>query len=157
MDMIVKIQVIQLLTWNFTRSVTDLRYFSDQLVDATHFIYSNVLKEQSTNSQQLTNLQGKKTFSLKLDNYRYSIKLEHFFYFPSTFQGVSLYPRKWFGILQFYICLAVMYKIICLQFLICIFLSVLLFYVFVTRESPSVSFLWCFITQYFENACFSNP
>jgi len=33
-----------LLTWNFARSVTDLRYFSDQLVDATHFIYSNFLR-----------------------------------------------------------------------------------------------------------------
>ena len=47
--MIVEIQVTQLLTWNFARSVTDLRYFSDQLVDVTHFIYSNCLKEQSTN------------------------------------------------------------------------------------------------------------
>jgi len=27
MDMIVEIQVIQLLTWNFARSVIDLRYF----------------------------------------------------------------------------------------------------------------------------------
>jgi len=27
LDMIVEIQVTQLLTWNFTRSVTDLRYF----------------------------------------------------------------------------------------------------------------------------------
>jgi len=36
------------------------------------------------------------------------------------------------------ICLAVLYKIICLQYFICILLSVL-FYVFVTRESPSVS------------------
>jgi len=27
MDMIVEIQVTQLLTWNFARSVTDLRYF----------------------------------------------------------------------------------------------------------------------------------
>jgi len=44
MDMIVEIQVTQLLTWNFARSVTDLRYFSDQLVDATHFIYSNFLR-----------------------------------------------------------------------------------------------------------------
>jgi len=41
------------------------------------------------------------------------------------------------GILQFHICLAVLYKIICLQFFISILLSVLLFYVFVTRESPS--------------------
>jgi len=29
----------------------------------------------------------------------------------------------------------------------CILLSVRLFYVFVTRESPSFSPLWCFITQ----------
>jgi len=49
MNMIVEIQVTQLLTWNFARSITDLRYFSDQLVDVTHFIYSNFLKEQSTN------------------------------------------------------------------------------------------------------------
>jgi len=27
MDMIVKIQVTQLLTWNFVRSVIDLKYF----------------------------------------------------------------------------------------------------------------------------------
>jgi len=51
MDMTVEIQVTQLLTWNFARSVTDLRYFSDQLVDATHFIYSNFLKEKSENLQ----------------------------------------------------------------------------------------------------------
>jgi len=50
-----------------------------------------------------------------------------------------LYPKKLFGILQFYICLAVLYNIICLQFFKCILLSVLLFYAFVTRESPSVS------------------
>jgi len=37
-----------------------------------------------------------------------------------------------FGILQFYICLVVLYKTICFQFFICILLSVLLFYVFVT-------------------------
>jgi len=43
-----------------------------------------------------------------------------------------LYARKCFGILQFYICLAVLYKIICLHFFICILLSVLLFYVFVS-------------------------
>jgi len=29
MEMIVEIQVTQLLTWNFTRSVTDRRYFLD--------------------------------------------------------------------------------------------------------------------------------
>jgi len=29
MDMIVEIQVTQMLTWNFARSVTDLRYFLD--------------------------------------------------------------------------------------------------------------------------------
>jgi len=39
-----------------------------------------------------------------------------------------------------------MHKIICLQFFICILLSVLLFYVFVIRESPSVRPFWCFIT-----------
>jgi len=50
-DMIVEIQVTQLLTWNFARSVTNLRYFSDQLVDVTHFVYSNFWKEQSTNLQ----------------------------------------------------------------------------------------------------------
>jgi len=66
-----------------------------------------------------------------------------------------LYPRKCFGILQFYICLAVLYKIICLQFFISILLSVLLFHVFVTRESLSVSPLWCFITQNSESACSS--
>ena len=49
MNMIVEIQVTQLLTWNFARSITYLRYFSDQLVDVTRFIYSNFLKEQSTN------------------------------------------------------------------------------------------------------------
>jgi len=43
MDMIVEILVTQLLTWNFARSVTDLR-----LVDVTHFIYSSFLREQST-------------------------------------------------------------------------------------------------------------
>jgi len=43
-----------------------------------------------------------------------------------------LYPRKCFGILQFYICLAVLYKIIFLQSFIRILLSVLLFYVFVS-------------------------
>jgi len=41
MDMIVEIQVTKLLTWNFARSITGLRYFSDQLVDVAHFIYSN--------------------------------------------------------------------------------------------------------------------
>jgi len=44
-----------------------------------------------------------------------------------------LYPRKCFGIVQFYICQAVLYRIICLQFFICILLYVLLFYVFVSR------------------------
>jgi len=29
MDMIVEIQVTQLLSWNFARSVTDIRYFLD--------------------------------------------------------------------------------------------------------------------------------
>jgi len=29
MDMIVEIQATQLLTWNFARSVTDVRYFLD--------------------------------------------------------------------------------------------------------------------------------
>jgi len=29
MNMIIAIQVTQLLTWNFARSVTDLRYFLD--------------------------------------------------------------------------------------------------------------------------------
>jgi len=29
MNMLVEIQVTQLLTWNFARSVTDLRYFLD--------------------------------------------------------------------------------------------------------------------------------
>jgi len=43
-----------------------------------------------------------------------------------------LYARRCFGTLQFYICLAVWYKIICLQFFICILLSVLLFYVLVS-------------------------
>jgi len=43
-----------------------------------------------------------------------------------------LYPRKYLGIFRFYICLAVLYKIICLQFFICILLSVLPFYVFVS-------------------------
>jgi len=51
MDMIVEIQVTQMLTWNFAQSVADLRYFSDQLVDVTHFICSNFFKEQSTNLQ----------------------------------------------------------------------------------------------------------
>jgi len=68
-----------------------------------------------------------------------------------------LYPGKCFGILQFYICLASLYKIICLQFFICILLSVLLFYAFVTRESPSVSPLLCYITQNSESACFRTP
>jgi len=45
MDMIVEIQVTQMLTWNFARSVNDLR-----LVHLTHFIYSSFLKE-STNLQ----------------------------------------------------------------------------------------------------------
>jgi len=40
--------------------------------------------------------------------------------------------------LQFYICLAVLYKIICLQFFVCILLSVLLFYVFVTLPQSVV-------------------
>jgi len=43
-----------------------------------------------------------------------------------------LYPRKRFGILQFYMCLAVLYKIICLQFFIYILLYVLLFHVLVS-------------------------
>jgi len=51
MDMIVEIQVTKVLIWNFARRTTDLRYFSDQLVDVTHFIYSNFLKEQSANLQ----------------------------------------------------------------------------------------------------------
>jgi len=67
-----------------------------------------------------------------------------------------LRPRKCFGSLQFCICLAVLHNIICLQFFICILRSVLLFYVFVTRESPSVSPL-CFITQNAESACSRNP
>jgi len=72
---------------------------------------------------------------LKLDNYRQSIKSQHFFYFLSTFQGVSLYPRNCFGILQFCICLGIWYKIIGVHFFIYIILY--LFYVSVTRESPS--------------------
>jgi len=36
-------------------------------------------------------------------------------------------------------------------------LSVLLFYAFVTRASPSISPLWCFITQNSESACSRNP
>ena len=40
--------------------------------------------------------------------------------------------RNCFGILQFYICLTVLYKIICLQFFTYILLSVLLFYAFVS-------------------------
>jgi len=43
-----------------------------------------------------------------------------------------LWARKCFGILRFYIYLAVLYKIICLQFFKRILLSVLLFYVFVS-------------------------
>jgi len=39
----------------------------------------------------------------------------------------------------------------------CMLLSVLLFYVFVTRESPSVSPFWCFITQNSESGCSRNP
>jgi len=46
---------------------------------------------------------------------------------------------------------------ICLQFFTCILLSVLLFYASVTRESPSVSPLWCFIAQNSESACCRNP
>jgi len=42
------------------------------------------------------------------------------------------------GFCNFVICLAVLYKIICIQFFICIILCVLLFYAFVTRESQSV-------------------
>jgi len=61
------------------------------------------------------------------------------------------------GILQFYICLAVLHKFICFQFFICILQSVLLLCVFVTRESSSVSPLWCFVTQNSESACSRNP
>jgi len=57
MNMTVEIQVLQFLTWNFARSVTDLRYFSEQLVDLTHFIYSNFVEEQLTNLYS----KGKKT------------------------------------------------------------------------------------------------
>jgi len=42
-----------------------------------------------------------------------------------------LNARKCFGILQFYICLEVLHKIICLQFFICILLSIV-FHVFVS-------------------------
>jgi len=54
-----------------------------------------------------------------------------------------LYPKQCFGILQFYICLAVLYKIICLQFFICILLSALLFYVFVSLLSLSFMMFYC--------------
>jgi len=57
MDMIVEIQVTKLLTWNFARSITGLRYFSDQLVDVAHFIYSNF----SRNNRQIYS-KGKKNF-----------------------------------------------------------------------------------------------
>jgi len=51
---------------------------------------------------------------------------------------------------------SILYKIICLQFFICILLSVLLFYIFVSRESPSISPLWCFVAQKSDSACFEN-
>jgi len=38
---------------------------------------------------------GKKTFSLKLDNYKQSIKSQYFFYFQSTFQGIISKKRLW--------------------------------------------------------------
>ena len=57
-----------------------------------------------------------------------------------------------------YFCLAVLHKIICLHFFICILLSVLLFPEKKhTRESPSVSILWCFIIQNSESACSRSP
>jgi len=68
-----------------------------------------------------------------------------------------LHPRKCFGILQFYICLADLYKIICVQFFISILLSVLLFYLFVTRESLSVSPFDVLLLKTLESACSRNP
>ena len=59
-----------------------------------------------------------------------------------------LYPRKYLGIFRFYICLAVLYKIICLQFFICILLSVLPFYVFVSL--PSQSFMMFYYSKLWE-------
>jgi len=87
-------------------------------VDVTRFIYSSFRRK----NRQIYS-KDKNSFSLTLNNYKQSIKSQYLFYFLSTFQVV---------ILQFYICLAVLYKIICLQFfLMCILLSILLFYVFV--------------------------
>jgi len=62
-----------------------------------------------------------------------------------------LYQGKCFGILQFYICLAVF------AFSFHSHSSVCVFYTFVTRESPSVSSLWCYITQNSESACSRTP
>ena len=65
-----------------------------------------------------------------------------------------LYPKKCFRISQFYICLVVLYKIIRLQFFMCILLSVL-FYAFVSL--PSVSSLWLSKNQSSWNACSRTP
>ena len=52
-----------------------------------------------------------------------------------------LHARKCFGILQLCICLAVLYKIICLQFFTCILLSVLFMYSWVYLSQSFVMFL----------------
>jgi len=62
-----------------------------------------------------------------------------------------LYRRRCFGILQFYNCLAILYKIIGLQFFTCNLLSVLLFYAFVTRISPSQSLMIFYYSQLWEH------
>jgi len=66
---------------------------------------------------------------LTLDNYKQTLNPSIYFIFCQHFR--VLYARKCLGILQVYICLAVLNEIVCLQFYICILLSVLLFYVFV--------------------------
>jgi len=53
-----------MLTWTLARSVTDVRYFSDKWM--WHISFIAVLLR---NSRQICS-KGKKTFSLKLDNYR---------------------------------------------------------------------------------------
>jgi len=146
--MIVEDQVTQLLTWNFARSVKDLRY----LLDWWMWLFSFIALFWR-NNQEICN----KGQNLLLLSWIITGKaLNHSISFICCQLFRLLYPRKCFAILQFYICLAVLYKIICLQFFICILLFVL-FYVFVIRESPSVRSSRSFITKTSESDCSRTP
>ena len=80
------------------------------------------------------------TLSLKLDNYKHYIAI---FILSVNFSGY--YIQTNFRILQFYVCLVVLNEIICLQFFICILLSVPLLDVYVSLASASP--LWRSNTQ----------